>query len=589
MPSSEPSPFALRNPGLPVRASAPSRRSGASSAKTATAKLHADLKKQNDIAYIDELDEFFVLRDAFVRRATDHYGKKEATVLTTVCSKSQYTTNREPTLYNAVIHERSLQARQQGLVKKLDDLKAEVAEEVSRGEDYKDLSEDEQERLIQQLKDKREEDRLSTRHTKKGVQLDVSLTLKRIAREVDDMFQRTGVRVVMLSSRGHPEDPNLPQLIESGGSREFFGQVHTFLPRMLVKTSMDYVRKFELWCHNEDKPSVKNDINTIRSEVSRLFKDKLNQLIEKPVDKMDYVHFETSIQETHGVELVGKPDNLDLSSRPSTWNVEKCRQVRYLLENGEMRFVKMSKERHDAFLVKLNDQRVTSGNTTSRQPRSDKGGTHRRKKTATTNGITAGQASIPSPAPPNPPLDVAPLIAPLEHDESLNHRIPTEQEWQQMLGPEQHWPHRPLGVVDSFTPNYNYGFDNRPPLPSPRIPLDDARIWAGPHGGIPLQQAPVNSTPAPFASGLHPGMSMVDLPQTAPAIFPGTHRGPLADNNNNRSFTFVSVSSSGMGESGPAVSNKRKNRENAELDGVANKKLRAPRKDKGIKRGPRAK
>jgi hypothetical protein len=63
--------------------------------------------------------------------------------------------------------------------------------------------------------------------------------------QLEDLFERTGVRAFAIFSRGSPDDPAAPHIVDSDNARQFF-------QRSFGKSFVDFVLKFEHWSCTED-------------------------------------------------------------------------------------------------------------------------------------------------------------------------------------------------------------------------------------------------------------------------------------------------------------------------------------------------
>ncbi|KAJ6589802.1 hypothetical protein B0H10DRAFT_1961237 [Mycena sp. CBHHK59/15] len=186
-----------------------------------------------------------------------------------------------------------------------------------------------------------------------------------------DLFERTGIRGIALFTRGNADDPTLPHCVDSDDVMEFFGQ-------NLGIPAVDVLRRFESWsCTLDQGTKNKNDVNSIRKQVSKLVQDGLRKLFSAIVHAwlpdsvvgkiknnnnllMEYVNYDIVIREGKGVELAGWPADVPMT-RPATMNVETARRIRDQLRTGEIHWVAMTKTQHNELIAEHNAQREAMG------------------------------------------------------------------------------------------------------------------------------------------------------------------------------------------------------------------------------------
>ncbi|KAF8178797.1 hypothetical protein K438DRAFT_1977632 [Mycena galopus ATCC 62051] len=356
-----PAAHAMRNPAKRVQLSR--RRTGYSGGSKATRVLTAIENKVKKIAFNKDMDEFFADQDQRIREIATAHKKKIPTVKNLVFSRSQYKAARA--------------AKAEGKTMILEDYQEELREEIEAGNLTAleaEISDTEKTRVIDQLTEFR--------------------ALKR--RGLMDLYERTGIRGFTLLSRGHADDAALPHAVDSDDALNFFAQV-------MGMPTVDVVRKFEQWCCTQDSGSrEKNNINSVRKEVSKLVAEGLRKIKNNVKVKMDYVNYDVDIREAKGVELAGWPIDVPVA-RPSTMNVETARRVRDMLRSGAIHWTPLTRTQQKELAAEHNAQReaLGSGSLKKRAERSDKGhtrGPRACKPAAAENAGDSMQTPIAAPA-----------------------------------------------------------------------------------------------------------------------------------------------------------------------------------------------
>ncbi|KAF8137746.1 hypothetical protein K438DRAFT_1786392 [Mycena galopus ATCC 62051] len=379
-PTITPSLHALRHPNRPAQISR-NRRVGVSAAGKAESSLKRAYAKQLRIKFNEQVDKFFTEHDELVAALAKEFRKKERNVRALLCNETQYKTVRTPSLRNAVIHQRWRDLQEDGEVKRLQDICAELKEEIEDGTfSLDDIDDAEAKRLIKQLLEHWQLKRRGVRVTTKAAQLDGFQTAKGIGNALLDLYERTGIRGIAIFSRRCTDDPGIPHAVDSDNAMEFMEQELDIVP-------LDFLRKFKHWCvrQDEDEPD-ENGVNPVRKEVSRLVLEGLRIITKIATITMEWVNYDVTIREARGVELAGVPHNIPLG-RPATWNVETARRFRDGLRNGSIHWVEMTKTQREELKAEHNARRkeMGVGSLVKKAERSDKGKTRPKK----TNGEKA--------------------------------------------------------------------------------------------------------------------------------------------------------------------------------------------------------
>ncbi|KAF8198668.1 hypothetical protein K438DRAFT_1966635 [Mycena galopus ATCC 62051] len=367
-----PAAHAMRNPAKRVQLSR--RRAAYSGGAKATRVLTAIENKVKKIAFNKDMDEFFADQDQRIREIATAHKKKISTVKNLVFSRSQYKASRTPSLRNTIIHDLAVKAKAEGKTMILEDYQEELREEIEAGNltalEAK-ISETEKTRLIDQLKEYRALKRCGMRSTNKAALMDGRQTAIRIGDVLMDLYECTGIRGFTLFSRGHADNAALPHAVDSDNALNFFAQV-------IGMPTVDVVRKFEQWCCTQDSGSrEKNDINSVRKEVSKLVTEGLRKIKNNIKIKMDYVNYDFEVREAKGVELTGWPVDVPVA-HPSTMNVETARRIRDMLRSGAIHWTPLTRAQQKDLTAEHNAQReaLSSGSLKKRAERSDKGHAH---------------------------------------------------------------------------------------------------------------------------------------------------------------------------------------------------------------------
>ncbi|KAJ7200509.1 hypothetical protein GGX14DRAFT_372090 [Mycena pura] len=355
--------FVTRNPGKPVQLSR--KRHGVSGAARATQALKKAESRRRKALYDDDLDAFFAYREDEIARIANAHGKSDKVVRKLLCHKTQFKTERALSLRNAINHDRALKAREAGMFLLLKELRNDIEEGLANVTE-ESLGKDEYSRLMDQLRDHRETKRRGMRMTNKAAATDVRQTVKQLQKSLINLYERTGVRAFAFFTRGNADDAALPAYIDSDNALDFF-------PQVMSQTTVDVCRKFESFsCTMDSGVRSKNDLATMRSEISRYAQDGLCRITGNKNAKMAYVDYD-GIREQHGVEMAGHPAEIPIVS-PASHNIDIARRLRDMWRAGEITWVHMTKRQREELLVEREAKRAENGGAPKvRKRRSDAG------------------------------------------------------------------------------------------------------------------------------------------------------------------------------------------------------------------------
>ncbi|KAK7046965.1 hypothetical protein R3P38DRAFT_2507494, partial [Favolaschia claudopus] len=354
---------ASRHPTRPIQQ--PRKRlSQASKASRALATAH---RLQQQIVFDHDVDEWFEEKEEKIRDLAREHNKTVAHVRKVLSSGVRYSAKRAPSLWNAVNHDRSLKAKEEGGSSALKDIVQETArEEYERLKN--ELTGEEQKALVAKLTADRAVKKRGVRATNKSAAMDSMQTANRVGDVGIDLFERTGTRFISMFSRGHPDDPSYPYIVDSDNSRRFFKEV-------MKQSYSDVVRKFEQWsCTQDTDEGEKNDLDSVRKQITKLVRDGLRSAKNDNTLEMEWANYELDIVHKLGVELAGWPTKTIPLGRPSKLSADQARVIRDKLRSGAIVWVPLTREQRAELAADLEERREAGELPRQpRKPRADKG------------------------------------------------------------------------------------------------------------------------------------------------------------------------------------------------------------------------
>ncbi|KAF8145172.1 hypothetical protein K438DRAFT_1992111 [Mycena galopus ATCC 62051] len=353
---------AARNPSKPVQP--PRQRARKSDTGSSTRAVNdAKLKKEEMLA---EVEAFQELRHEKAQELAIKYEKDEAYFLKLLANRSQYAATRGLTLWNAVKHDFSKQAKESGDSKSTIELNEELKYKY---EELKEsMSEDKKKELLAQLEEHRELQCKGVRATSKSASADAMQNAAHIGQVMKDLYERTGVRAFAMFTRGNPDDPSVPHIEDSDEARLFFLEV-------LKVDILDVMRKFEQWSCTRDfgGPKENHKLSVIMKEISEILTEGLQKIKNDKSLSMEYVNYRYAIVHQLGVELAGWPSWVEMT-RTSKLSAEHACDIHQKLRSGAIHWVALTKAQRDAVAQEIEAERA-QGPLKPRKERRDKGET----------------------------------------------------------------------------------------------------------------------------------------------------------------------------------------------------------------------
>ncbi|KAJ7662903.1 hypothetical protein B0H17DRAFT_1211811 [Mycena rosella] len=292
--------------------------------KPASQALATQMRADNNAALTERFKEIFAQREEDIETLARDYHKTENYIRQVLENNVRYTKKRAPSLKNAIVHELSKQARENGEDSNVRNVDISGAEYNA----YKaSLSEEKRKELIQQLEDYRDLKEHGVRATNKAVAMDAMQTSHQAGRVLINLHLRTGTRAFAMFTRGATDDAAVPCWVDSDESHLFFSEV-------LGISVYDLVCKFELWSCNRNKGKADGtDLDVVRRQITEGTEEGLVKLMGIKNLKMAWTHYKVDIVHEHSVELAGWPENIPIA-RPSKLPAEVARLILSKLKSG---------------------------------------------------------------------------------------------------------------------------------------------------------------------------------------------------------------------------------------------------------------
>ncbi|KAJ7866706.1 hypothetical protein B0H13DRAFT_2352340 [Mycena leptocephala] len=356
---------ATRNP---TRAVQQPRQRAKSSASKNTQALAAASRGAKSRALEDDIEEFYADFQEKVAALAIKHNRKQLYIKKRLSNGAQFKQRRAASIRNAIMHDLCKKAKEAGEDGSLPTIRDNLSKEEYL-EIKENLTSAERARLMKQLTEHQAYKHRSIRATNKSLAMDAMQTANRIGDVLEDLFERTGVRAFAIFSRGSPEDPAAPHIVDSDDARQFF-------QRSFGKSFVDFVLKFEHWsCTQDTEVKESDDVQNVRKQIVMLILDGLRKIKNKKKIDMDYVNYKVDIRHKHGVELAGWPAGTPFV-RPVKLSAEQARSIRDGLKSGTIRWVALTKTQRKELAEEI-EGLLAEGPLKRRKQRSDKGKTRK--------------------------------------------------------------------------------------------------------------------------------------------------------------------------------------------------------------------
>ncbi|KAF8346292.1 hypothetical protein F5887DRAFT_1182188, partial [Amanita rubescens] len=245
----------------------------------------------------------------------------------------------------------------------------EIQKLVDDDKDIENISEEQKNELIEDLKAYRELKQMGSRASSLSVAQDVRQTMQRITIEVSHLHLRTGTCSVLFLSKSHCiDDQTIPGWVATGESASFFLDV-------LKVDVWDVLRKYEEWVCSKDQGKTKTDtFKAMRSECTTIVSEGLRQILKSDSVMMNYVNYEKVIIQKHHVKLVGWPKNVKFVTPANLSRVDEVRTLRHALKSNECHWVQLSEAEVEENMASIAEREAAGEQVgRKRKQRSDKG------------------------------------------------------------------------------------------------------------------------------------------------------------------------------------------------------------------------
>ncbi|KAH7908464.1 hypothetical protein BJ138DRAFT_1012744 [Hygrophoropsis aurantiaca] len=369
--------WAARNPGRPV---IPTREP--------PPRLSDAQKASRQIAAEQKASRAKLLQDAIAKLVADHednikalaraHNVPEKQVKDLIGSHTHYHTKRKPQVLNALVHVKAKEVNQNlppGSRYKLMDIK-----EMIKSEKWT-FTEEEKDEAVKDLLEHRATQCTGVRANNTAAARDGLATITRITKELDVLYERTGLCSSLFVTRSHVNDTfSTSWFATNNDATDFWEDVMNLRPD-------DISRHYEQWaCALGKNISQRDSLANMRKEVTKLISTGLNYTTGKDI-KMNYLNYEYGIVESHGVRLLGWPSDVPFTSPSNIGTVREARKLRDDLKSGACHWRKLTQRELNEFSEELKKRR-NAGETigVACQKRSDAGTARGPKRKASSSG-----------------------------------------------------------------------------------------------------------------------------------------------------------------------------------------------------------
>ncbi|EGN96036.1 hypothetical protein SERLA73DRAFT_59238, partial [Serpula lacrymans var. lacrymans S7.3] len=374
--------WAGRNPKRPIQVPRPAARelTKAEQASRAIAAKEKKVMKQQIKDDIDEYlqDQLYLVALAAKHNVTLDYMKKQ------VSSEMNYKTTCAPNIYNVIVYAKSLEINIAMYIKNLKELQ----NIASKTTNSSDLNQEEREELCNHFLEQCKVKITGSHANNTAVARDMMLTAERIGREFDNLALRTGAYGCFFLTCGH---------IYNTGTTTWYGSdnLMDFWEDIIGRDPDELAMLFEQWACSQNQ----NNLANCRQQCTRLCGSGLRNLLKRKT-KMVYKQYDQSIVATHGVKIIGWPEDVPFVNPSAIGTMAEIHKLQDAWKTGTCHWVKLSSAQLQEHKKQL-DARLRSGEVTrkKRKKHSDAGLPRKRCQVARCDeneGIEQGGSRVPN-------------------------------------------------------------------------------------------------------------------------------------------------------------------------------------------------
>ncbi|KAF9231140.1 hypothetical protein BU15DRAFT_68578 [Melanogaster broomeanus] len=301
--------------------------------------------------------------------------------------ETHYHTSRKIQLRNALVHAKAVEVntgRPVGSKFPMVDIQRMVQEDLQA----RTLTCEEEEEFITKLAEHRDVRVHGVRANNTAASRDVLVTVDRVATELENLRDQTGIYATLFVTRGHINDSIQSTWSSTDNSADFWDDV-------LQKPIADIARQYEQWACIQNQNLVERDsLSNMRKQVTRCISDGLRKITGKRDIAMNYINYDVGIVQAYNVQLVNWPEKVKFGNPSTIGTVAEIRALHDALKAGTCTWKKLTCRELDAHSAEVTN-RVAVGEVVkkTRKKRSDAGVPRKRKAPADAPGTETQNAS----------------------------------------------------------------------------------------------------------------------------------------------------------------------------------------------------
>ncbi|KIJ58005.1 hypothetical protein HYDPIDRAFT_56796, partial [Hydnomerulius pinastri MD-312] len=352
-----------RNPGQPViqPRAAPPRQTAAEKASRGIVKAqNATKAKLLDNAIEAFMKEQKSKLEALARQhdvTVDH-------VKQLIGGETHYHTTCKAQLRNALVHAKALEVNKDRPIGSKFSM-AEIQKMVQEDLKTRTVTCTEEEEYIAQLAEHRHVKVHGIRANNTAAARDVLVTVDRVATELENLRDRTGIYATLFVTHGHINDSIQSTWASTDNSADFWDDV-------IQKPIADIASQYEQWaCTQNQSRSLFLSESVSPSLIADLMPDLITGKGDIP---MNYLNYDKGIVQAYGVQLINWPPTVKFANPSTIGTVVEIRRLRDTLKTGTCTWKKLSRRELDAHSAEV-ASRIATGEVVKkrRKKRSDAG------------------------------------------------------------------------------------------------------------------------------------------------------------------------------------------------------------------------
>ncbi|TFY51827.1 hypothetical protein EVJ58_g10358 [Rhodofomes roseus] len=199
---------------------------------------------------------------------------------------------------------------------------------------------------VKELQELRDTKKYASQNTQRGAFHDARETISAVIVALLNMFARTGVQAMLVTTRGQPDDWSKPHVFyTSDAIPEFFN--------LFTKCTLSqFVTRLEAYIVSGVSAVISNHKERLlkaKADLAKLVLEKLNAVAPVRIAQMNYKNIDEALTRRHGIILRGYPPGISFCSPSKLPGLHEVELITAAWQSGTTHWYKMTADEHTAW------------------------------------------------------------------------------------------------------------------------------------------------------------------------------------------------------------------------------------------------